>query len=133
MDSASSVSQSPPKPCLLHNPVLVVLNGCPFHHSAAAQSLEILDLSYNRLTGPLPEAFAAMGSLRELLIDVNQLSGSLPEVWASLPNLQKIFLSENQLTGSLPESWGDIQGLTDLWVEYNKVRDRDSMLRSSNI
>jgi hypothetical protein len=44
------------------------------------QSLEVLDISYNKLGGPLPEAFAAMGSLRELLLDVNQLSGTLPEV-----------------------------------------------------
>lgn len=47
---------------------------------ACSQSLEVLDISYNKLGGPLPEAFAAMGSLRELLLDVNQLSGTLPEV-----------------------------------------------------
>jgi hypothetical protein len=47
---------------------------------SAVQSLEVLDISYNKLGGPLPEPFAAMGSLRELLLDVNQLSGALPEV-----------------------------------------------------
>jgi hypothetical protein len=88
----------------------------------ALQSLEILDLSYNQLTGELPDAFAAMGSLRELLLDVNRFTGPLPDVWARLPNLQKIFLSENQLTGPLPEAWADLTKLTDLWLEYNQVR-----------
>jgi hypothetical protein len=106
--------------CCLNLPVL------PLPAVCSAQSLEILDLSYNRLSGLLPDAFAAMGSLRELLLDVNQFDGPLPDAWASLPNLQRIFLSENRLTGQLPEAWGDLKGLADLWVEYNKVRSNGS-------
>jgi hypothetical protein len=81
--------------------------------------LEVLDISYNKLGGPLPEPFAAMGSLRELLLDVNQLSGALPEVrnwtlrvwghtlvpeaFAGMGLLRELLLDVNQLSGTLPE------------------------------
>jgi Leucine-rich repeat (LRR) protein len=79
-----------------------------------------LDLSYNKLSGPLPVDFANLASLQELLLDVNAFEGGLPGDWAGLANLRKVFLSENKLTGPIPEAWGDLK-LTDLWLEYNQV------------
>lgn len=52
--------------------------------------MELLDLSYNRLTGHLNPDLANLVSLRELYLDANRLNGELPDDWAALPQLRKL-------------------------------------------
>lgn len=109
------------------------------------QSLETLDLSWNWLTGPLPDAleqfrnlqalhlrtndfsgplppaWGRLSNLTELDLSHNQLTGSLPPAWAQLPQLQRLVLDDNQLTGSLPPAWAQLTNLTNLYLVGNPI------------
>ena len=64
--------------------------------------LEILDLSNNRLTGPIPSTLGWLTELRTLDLSSNQLSGEILPELGELPNLQEIALAGNQFTGCIP-------------------------------
>ncbi|KAL7252571.1 hypothetical protein ACSBR1_007185 [Camellia fascicularis] len=70
--------------------------------SGAEDSLQVLYVGYNRLSGSLPD-FTRFSSLIELSAGYNQLSGSIPETFRQLPSLVSLELSGNQITGSLPD------------------------------
>jgi hypothetical protein len=63
-----------------------------------------LDLSSNRLTGTLPEAWGNTSSLFEHVnISVNSISGPIPNSWANLMlNSSSFDISRLQLSGGLP-------------------------------
>ncbi|WCJ28452.1 Leucine-rich repeat transmembrane protein kinase [Euphorbia peplus] len=65
-------------------------------------SLKTLDLSFNNLTGEIPNALFSLPSLESLFLGNNSFSGGLPDEKRDI--LQTIDLSYNQLTGSFP-SW----------------------------
>ena len=63
--------------------------------------LQTLDLSYNRLAGPMPD-LAGWTSLRSIDLSYNDFTGSLPSL-ADLPNLEHADFSFNmEIRGSLP-------------------------------
>ncbi|XP_066383102.1 probable LRR receptor-like serine/threonine-protein kinase At1g56140 [Miscanthus floridulus] len=65
-------------------------------------NLNLLDLSFNNITGQVPEALVNLNSLNFLFLGNNSLSGSLPSsIGTSLQNLD---FSYNQLSGNFP-SW----------------------------
>ncbi|KAL7252568.1 hypothetical protein ACSBR1_007182 [Camellia fascicularis] len=70
--------------------------------SGAEDSLQVLYVDDNRLSGPLPD-FTRFSSLIELSASLNQLSGSIPETFRQLPSLISFQLNGNQITGSLPD------------------------------
>ncbi|CAD6262298.1 unnamed protein product [Miscanthus lutarioriparius] len=64
--------------------------------------LNILDLSFNNITGEVPQALLNLNSLNSLFLGNNSLSGSLPSsIGSSVTNID---FSYNQLSGSFP-SW----------------------------
>jgi len=84
-------------------------------------SLSLLDLSFNNITGQVPQTLLNMSSLKFLFLGNNSLSGSLPSsVGSSLKNLD---FSYNQLSGSVP-SWAKDSQLN--LVTNNFVADSSS-------
>ncbi|MEO0350108.1 MAG: leucine-rich repeat-containing protein kinase family protein [Cyanobacteria bacterium P01_A01_bin.15] len=67
-----------------------------------ADSLEILDLSNNRLS-TLPNAFASLKKLRTVFFNNNQFE-EFPKVLASCPNLSMVSFKGNQLKTINPEA-----------------------------
>uniref|UniRef100_J3M5D1 non-specific serine/threonine protein kinase n=1 Tax=Oryza brachyantha TaxID=4533 RepID=J3M5D1_ORYBR len=65
-------------------------------------SLMLLDLSFNNITGQIPQTILNLGNLTFVFLGSNSLTGSLPD--AISPSLKTVDVSYNQLTGSLP-SW----------------------------
>lgn len=65
--------------------------------------LKLLDMSYNNLSGSLPQNMPP--SLSILNISNNALVGSLPSSWSTLQNITDLRLDNIQLTGVLPQAW----------------------------
>ncbi|KAI8108063.1 hypothetical protein M9434_006093 [Picochlorum sp. BPE23] len=66
------------------------------------QKLQSLDLSNNRISGPIPEFLPE--SLVEIRMNNNELIGAVPHSLATHPNLETLRLDYNQIE-SLPIEW----------------------------
>ncbi|XP_062165151.1 probable LRR receptor-like serine/threonine-protein kinase At1g56140 isoform X4 [Alnus glutinosa] len=84
------------------------------------QSLQKLDLSFNKLTGQIPSDLFNMGSLTHLFLGNNSLSGTLPSQKSEM--LQNIDLSYNELSGSFP-TWITTPSLQMNLVANNFIFD----------
>lgn len=67
------------------------------------ETLEMIRLPGNLLTGGIPNSLASLPSLRVLEFQDNQLTGSIPEGLFSGSNLLWAFLHDNALTGTMPD------------------------------
>lgn len=65
--------------------------------------LQVLNLSWNRLSGPIPdELYHHCITLRVLRLDSNKLTGIISPAIANLKNLELLNLSHNLLVGRIP-------------------------------
>nr|VDD06804.1 unnamed protein product [Brassica oleracea] len=64
-------------------------------------SLTVLDLSYNKLTGPIPQC---LSNLKIVNLRKNNLEGSIPDEFYSGGLTQTLDVGYNRLTGKLPRS-----------------------------
>ncbi|KAK7267205.1 hypothetical protein RIF29_19870 [Crotalaria pallida] len=106
--------------------------------------LQVIDLSKNRLSGPLPvkissslirlrlggnsltgsipsDAFQAVKSLTYLEVENNHLTGVIPAALGSCRNLALLSLGQNQLSGALPPELGNLDQLQVLKLHMNKL------------
>lgn len=85
--------------------------------------LQELRLSYNRLSGPIPDTFAGSGIqtlwLNNQLGD-ERLSGTL-DVLAGMAHLQEAWLHGNQFSGPIPDGIANCKQLTSLYLNGNKL------------
>ncbi|KAG0622046.1 hypothetical protein M758_3G067400 [Ceratodon purpureus] len=88
--------------------------GFPSSFSQGLHQLQRLALSYNKLTGSLPENFSGLGSLTFLDLSHNQLTGQVPSSLGSLGVLEDLFLNSNSLEGPIPDSLGSLTKLVRL-------------------
>ena len=84
-------------------------------------NLQYLDLTYNGLTGPIPETLGQLDSLHTLSLASNDLIGTIPEALGQLHNLQYLNLSYNGLTGTIPEVLGQLDSLHTLYLADNEL------------
>ena len=87
---------------------------------ASLTGLTTLDLSYNQLTGTIPD-LKNLSSLTTLDVSDNSLSGAIPDL-SSLSSLTYLDLSYNQLTGQIPFRAGT-SPLTTLTTFYTTSND----------
>ncbi|KAK6233497.1 hypothetical protein QUC31_005903 [Theobroma cacao] len=87
-------------------------------------SLQILDLSNNRLNGTLSKSFnfKQPSKLSYLDLSGNQFTGTLPD-FTKLSSLKALYLSDNQSNGSVPESLGYLSELEGLDISRNSLED----------
>jgi len=85
------------------------LSGC------AKNSLEVLDLSENHITGSLPN-FSIFPSLKNLNLSKNELNGTLPKSIGNLYNLKLLSISSNNLQGVISDSF---------FSNFSKLRSLD--------
>lgn len=84
-------------------------------------ALTRLNLSYNRLTGPIPPELGNLSALKRLIIYQNRLTGTIPAELGRLSNLTIFDLYENRLTGTIPPELGRLSNLFYLDVELNQL------------
>ena len=86
----------------------------PACRDALSGTLERLDLSYNRLCGPLPPGIgnaAAATTLESLALWSNELSGAVPASFGALRRLHTLSLHANRLGGELPRALSALTAL----------------------
>ncbi|KAK9124788.1 hypothetical protein Sjap_014390 [Stephania japonica] len=82
-------------------------------------SLRILSLRSNRLTGALPLDISSLPSLRYLFLQNNNFSGNIPS--SISPGLHLVDLSFNALTGNIPKTFENLTQLTGLSLQNNSL------------
>uniref|UniRef100_A0A453JL54 Protein kinase domain-containing protein n=1 Tax=Aegilops tauschii subsp. strangulata TaxID=200361 RepID=A0A453JL54_AEGTS len=70
-----------------------------------------LDLSYNSLSGPLPNEVGSLANLNLLVLSGNQLSGKIPDSIQNCMVLEQLFLDNNSFEGNIPQSLTNIKGV----------------------
>nr|KYP74896.1 Leucine-rich repeat receptor protein kinase EXS [Cajanus cajan] len=85
------------------------------------QHLGVFDLSYNRLSGPIPDELGNCVVVVDLLVSNNMLSGSIPKSLSRLTNLTTLDLSGNLLSGSIPPELGGALKLQGLYLGQNQL------------
>jgi Leucine-rich repeat (LRR) protein len=85
--------------------------------------LKHLHLSYNDLTGYMPDHFSEMTRLETLSMSENVLQGSLPMNFAALTKLRILALSGNQLTAGMEQIYS-LTNLEEIYLSYNSFEDR---------
>jgi hypothetical protein len=84
--------------------------------------LEEVDLSGNKMTGPIDEeCFAGLLYLKTVNLSFNAFVGSIPDCWAECHMLQSLNLAGNKFTGSIPVSLGNHPNLENLLLWSNDL------------
>lgn len=88
-------------------------------------SLVHLDLSGNRIDGPVPADLARLRRLKRLHLQGNKLSGALPDMFEALEALEEFTAQRNRLSGPLPPSVGYCAHLRKIHLHENpKLKGR---------
>lgn len=82
-------------------------------------SLKVLSLRSNRLSGSLPSDILSLPSLNYLFLQNNNFSGDIPTSLS--PRLSVLDLSFNSLTGSIPLTFRNLSQLTALSLQNNSL------------
>ncbi|KAG6489060.1 receptor-like protein 51 [Zingiber officinale] len=85
-----------------------------------ALGLVHLDLSANRLSGPVPSSVSVLGFLEILNLSSNALTGTLPNTVGNLAELKIATLAYNSLSGPIPDSMSQLSALVHLDLSSNR-------------
>ncbi|KAM7262481.1 hypothetical protein ACFE04_000164 [Oxalis oulophora] len=89
--------------------------------SLSRSGLGTLDISNNRLSGPIPKWMAKISSLKELRMSNNNLEGSIPVEFCQFDKLGTLDLSGNNISGTVPPCF-DNELLDELRLSNNKLQ-----------
>ncbi|KAF8042086.1 hypothetical protein BT93_A0632 [Corymbia citriodora subsp. variegata] len=81
-----------------------------------------LDLSVNKLTGPIPKELTSLSDLHGLNLSHNLLSGDIPISIGDMKSLESLDLSNNRLSGAIPQSISSLTSLSHLNLSHNNFR-----------
>ncbi len=84
-------------------------------------NLQVLDISYTRISGQIPQEIGNLTNLTGLFLISNRLTGNIPSSIGNLTNLQNLNLSGNELDGSIPPEIGNLTNLQMLNLNYNQL------------
>lgn len=87
----------------------------------AASNVEIIDLSNNFLTGPLPSSIGNLTTLTSLNLSRNDLTGTIPLEISRLRHLEFLALDTNRLEGTLPPGLASLTHLIVLSLFHNQL------------
>jgi len=98
-----------------------LMGSIPLDLALLSDSLSVLDLISNRLTGKISSVLGNMSLLQSLHLDRNELTGSLPSHIGLLTHLQHLTASHNDFQFSLPTELGLLSKLQRLDFQKNSL------------
>ncbi|MFS7946506.1 putative protein kinase RLK-Pelle-LRR-Xb-1 family [Helianthus anomalus] len=98
-----------------------IYSGLTMYNYEANGSMIYLDLSFNSLTGSIPESYGLLSYLQVLNLGYNNLTGDIPFSVGNLKTALLLDLSHNSLTGFIPGSLVSLSFLNDFDVSNNKL------------
>lgn len=101
--------------------MMVVSKGRELYYDGNLYLVNSLDLSYNSLSGEIPESIMSLSGLRFLNLSMNYLSGRVPEKIGDLKMLESFDVSRNKLSGPIPLSLSSLTFLSHLNLSYNNL------------
>ncbi|OAY26609.1 leucine-rich repeat receptor-like serine/threonine-protein kinase BAM3 [Manihot esculenta] len=93
----------------------------PEQTSKLSSKLKQLNISDNRLSGPLPASIGNFSSLQILLLSGNKFAGEIPPEIGRLKNVLTLDMSRNNFSGKIPPEIGNCQMLTYLDLSQNQL------------
>ncbi|PWG05542.1 leucine-rich repeat domain-containing protein [Polaribacter aquimarinus] len=87
-------------------------------------SLDNLNLSNNKYSGPIPSSIGDLSSIRYLNLSSNNFIGDFPDFFYDITSLIELNLSYNNLSGSLSDSIGRLTSLEIFNIGYNNFSGR---------
>ena len=100
--------------CLFGNRLAGPLDG-----ARLPASLVHLDLSHNKIDGPVPFELGRLRKLRTLRLQFNKLKGPLPDCFDGMEELRDVSMQRNRLDGPLPPSLGHCRELRTVALHEN--------------
>ena len=95
--------------------------GREYEYKSILGLLKSIDLSSNKLTGPIPSEIVELNGLISLNLSRNLLTGKIPSEIGLLRSLEALDLSQNQLCGGIPSSISLIYSLSSLNLSNNNL------------
>ncbi|XP_024360454.1 uncharacterized protein [Physcomitrium patens] len=83
------------------------------------ESLQVLDLSGNNISGQIPVGICNCTNLIHLDLSSNKLVGEIPYLLSQLQLLEFLNLRSNKLSGSIPSSFAGLPNLRHLDMQFN--------------
>ncbi|XP_050236743.1 receptor-like protein kinase BRI1-like 3 [Mercurialis annua] len=102
-------------------PTTRIYSGKTVYTFTSNGSLIYLDLSYNSISGTIPENFGLMNYVQVLNLGHNKLTGIIPDSFGGLKAIGVLDLSHNHLEGFIPSSLGSLSFLSDMDVSNNNL------------
>ncbi|GKV12600.1 hypothetical protein SLEP1_g23721 [Rubroshorea leprosula] len=87
--------------------------------SITGNMFALLDISFNQLSGELPDCMASWSKLEILNLGHNHLFGKIPIFIGSLKMLETLVLRNNSFSGEIPWSLGDCNHLQFVDMSHN--------------
>ncbi|XP_072146398.1 receptor-like protein EIX1 [Setaria viridis] len=94
------------------------------YHSVTILDVVTLDLSFNGLTGEIPQEIASLDAVLNLNLSWNHLDGVVPKMIGAMQSLESLDLSKNMLSGEIPSSLSKLTSLSYLDLSYNNLTGR---------
>lgn len=88
---------------------------------ASIETLDILDLSNNRLSGRIPDSLGQLTLIEFMDLSYNSFSGPIPVSFGNILNINYMNLSCNNLSGTIPKSLANLKYLVELNLSYNNL------------
>ncbi|XP_031403781.1 receptor-like protein 9DC1 [Punica granatum] len=90
----------------------------------SSPELERVDISGNKISGPIPEWFGRVGSntLTDLHLSSNNFTGEIPSSICQLSSLSDLILSDNRLNSTIPRCLGNLSNLFEMDLVGNQLQ-----------
>ncbi|KAL6646570.1 hypothetical protein ACP70R_018178 [Stipagrostis hirtigluma subsp. patula] len=102
----------------------VVTKGQELYYDVRVFEMVSIDLSFNHLSGGIPEQIASLDALVNLNLSWNHFTGEIPNQIGTMKSLESLDLSKNMLSGEIPSSLSDLSYLSYLDLSDNNLTGR---------